>query len=175
MITTKSSTYPEEDDVAESSFHYRSGIGPRSGNMITRTSTSPMKGGSSFMRTVEMSSGGSGGFIDVPGAYSKISGVGVTNVKHTREREKKDMQDLNERFANYIEKVRFLEAQNKKLANELEQLRAKWGKETSAIKQMYETELQEARNLIDETNKEKSRLEIRVSSLQDKLDDLSRQ
>ncbi|XP_041367930.1 60 kDa neurofilament protein-like [Gigantopelta aegis] len=175
IITTKSSSYADDDDMGESSFHYRSGIGPRSGGMITRTSTTPLKGGSSYVRTMEMSSGGGSGFIDVPGAYSKISGVGVTNVKHTREREKKDMQDLNERFANYIEKVRFLEAQNKKLANELEHMRAKWGKETSAIKQMYETELQEARNLIDETNKEKSRLEIRVSSLQDKLDDLNRQ
>jgi hypothetical protein len=29
----------------------------------------------------------------------------VTGVKNTREREKRDMQDLNERFAGYIEKV----------------------------------------------------------------------
>ena len=61
----------------------------------------------------------------------------VTDVKNTREREKKDMQDLNERFANYIEKVRFLEAQNRKLASELDELKSKWGKETNAIKVIH--------------------------------------
>ena len=80
------------------------------------------------------------------------------------------MRDLNERFANYIEKVRFLEAQNKKLAGELEELKSKWGKETSAIKEMYETELEEARKLIDATNKEKITLDVRVTELIDQLE-----
>ena len=99
----------------------------------------------------------------------------VTSFKSNREKEKKDMQDLNERFANYIEKVRFLEAQNKKLVTELEQLRSHWGKETSAVKQMYETELDEARKLIDDTNKEKARLQLRVGQLEEQLDDAMRQ
>uniref|UniRef100_A0A1I8FFI3 IF rod domain-containing protein n=1 Tax=Macrostomum lignano TaxID=282301 RepID=A0A1I8FFI3_9PLAT len=58
------------------------------------------------------------------------------NMLNGREKEKKDMQELNERFANYIEKVRFLEAQNKKTA----------GKETERVKQTYETELAQLRN-----------------------------
>lgn len=53
------------------------------------------------------------------GAYATVSSAGVNNVKVSRDKEKKDMQDLNERFASYIEKVRFLEAQNRKLADEL--------------------------------------------------------
>ena len=39
------------------------------------------------------------------GAYAMVTQTGVTAVKSSREREKKDMQDLNERFASYIEKV----------------------------------------------------------------------
>ena len=39
------------------------------------------------------------------GAYAMVSSSGVTSVKTSREQEKKDMQDLNERFASYIEKV----------------------------------------------------------------------
>ena len=99
----------------------------------------------------------------------------VTDVKNTREREKMDMRDLNERFANYIEKVRFLEAQNRKLASELEELKGKWGKETNAIKVMYETELREARELLEETNKEKGKLELRLQALQDQMGELHRQ
>ena len=111
-------------------------------------------------------------YISPPPLQSaNITASGVNTFKSSREREKKDMQALNERFANYIEKVRFLEAQNKKLASELDQLRSHWGKETSAVKKMYETELEEARKLIDDTGKEKARLALRVGQLEEQLDD----
>ena len=67
--------------------------------------------------------------------------------------------------------VRFLEAQNRKLADELEKLKAKWGKETSQIKAMYQAELDEARKLLDEAVKEKARLEVRVASLEEQLEE----
>jgi len=106
------------------------------------------------------------------GAYANVTTTGVTAVKSSREQEKKDMQDLNERFASYIEKVRFLEAQNRRLADELEKLKAKWGKETSQIKAMYQAELDEARKCLDDADKEKARLEIRVASLEEQLEEI---
>merc|ERR1719309_168905 len=106
------------------------------------------------------------------GAYANVTATGVAAVKSSRDTEKKDMQDLNERFASYIEKVRFLEAQNRKLADELEKLKAKWGKETTAIKAMYQAELDEARRLLDEAEKEKAKLEIRCTSLEEQIDEL---
>ena len=60
-----------------------------------------------------------------PAGFANVSHTGVTNVKSSREKEKKEMQDLNERFANYIEKSRFLEAQNKKLGSELDALKVR--------------------------------------------------
>lgn len=157
---------------SDSDFYYKSNISPRNVS-VHRASTNLGGGliggaGSSYKRTVEISSG------HIP-SYTAMSSGRVSDVKSTREREKRDMQDLNERFANYIEKVRFLEAQNRKLGQELEDLKGKWGKETSAIKQMYETELTEARGVIDETNKEKSKIEVRMQSLQDQVNDLLRQ
>ncbi|GFR85829.1 intermediate filament protein [Elysia marginata] len=152
-------------------FYYKSSIHPRHSSMghsgVTSMLASP--GGGSIKRTVEISSG------MLPSGYGNVSHTGVNNVKHTREKEKKDMQDLNERFANYIEKVRFLEAQNKKLISELEQLKGHWGKETSAIKKMYETELEEARRVIEETNKEKNKLEVKLQTMQDQLNNAQRQ
>lgn len=111
-------------------------------------------------------------FAPSPGAYQNVTAVGVSNVKASRDKEKKDMQDLNERFASYIERVRFLEAQNRKLADELDKLKAKWGKETTAIKAMYQAELDEARRLLDDAEKEKARLQIRVSSLEQEIEEI---
>ncbi|CAG5134417.1 unnamed protein product [Candidula unifasciata] len=147
-------------------FYYKSSIHPRTSNVDHHSSLSGIiggGGGGGYKRTVEITSG------MMPSGYGTVSHTGVTNVKSTREKEKKDMQQLNERFANYIEKVRFLEAQNRKLISELDQLKNNWGKETSAIKKMYETELAEARQVIEETIKEKNKLEVKVQTMQDQL------
>lgn len=49
----------------------------------------------------------------------------------SRTTEKKSMQDLNNRFANYIEKNRFLEAQLKSVEQRLKDLTDKWGEHRS--------------------------------------------
>jgi len=104
--------------------------------------------------------------------YASLANKDVVDMRSSRQKEKKDMQDLNERLANYIEKVRFLEAQNRRMADELEKLKNKWGKETEMIKAMYEAELAEARRLLDDAVKEKSRLEIRLNSTEEYLDEM---
>lgn len=176
--------FDNKPSMDHSEVNFRSSITPRRSNVIQRSSTGPgfrqsmggsSSGGTTYVRTVEY---GYGSKMDSglgPGGYEKVSSTGVSTVKNNREREKKDMQELNERFANYIEKVRFLEAQNRKLASELEILRDKWGQETSAVKQMYESELAEARKLIDDLTREKTNLEIKNQSLQEQMQDMQRQ
>ncbi|ESN94112.1 hypothetical protein HELRODRAFT_186040 [Helobdella robusta] len=121
-------------------------------------------GGSSIKRSYHYNTGSSMGIVP---SYAPLVNTGVTSVKNSREKEKKDMQDLNERFASYIEKVRFLEAQNKRLSEELEKLKQKWGKETTQIKVMFQAELDQARKVLDDAEKEKARLEIKVASLEE--------
>jgi len=83
--------------------------------VITRTGSGVQAGGKggggggSMTRSVKISSGGGGGGGDAAfneGQYAMVTATGVSAVKDTRDEERKEMQDLNERFANYIEKVR---------------------------------------------------------------------
>lgn len=159
--TVTRTTYESEVPV------YRPLLTPRT-TIINRTSYSAPEKKNTLTRHITTSS-------NIPaGAYSNMTRTGVNNVKNDREKEKKDMQDLNERLGGYIEKVRFLEAQNRKLVDELDKLKQKWGKETGAIKAMYQAELDEARKLLDEAEKEKARLEIRCASLEEQIEELRR-
>jgi len=72
----------------------------------------------------------------------------------------------------YVLKVRNLEAQNRHLADELDKLTSKWGRETTQIKAMYQAELDDARHALDEAEKEKARLEIRVSTAEDLIEEV---
>lgn len=151
---------------------YKSSIAPRH-LVIQRTISSGLGSGA---RSVSSSRSGyekamAMGLGAPSGAYATVTSNGVNAVKSSRDKEKKDMQDLNERFAGYIEKVRFLEVQNRKLADELEKLKARWGKETTQIKAMYQAELDEARRLLDDAEKDKARLEIRAASLEEQLEE----
>ena len=86
-----------------------------------------------------------------------------------RTNEKAQMQSLNDRFASYIEKVRFLEQQNQALAVEVERLR---GREPTRIADLYEEEMSELRRQVEILTNQRSRIEVERDNLIDDLDKL---
>lgn len=87
----------------------------------------------------------------------------------TRTNEKVELQHLNDRFATYIEKVRFLEQQNQVLAVEVERLR---GREPMRIADMYEEEMSELRRQVEILTNQRSRVEVERDNMADDLDKL---
>ncbi|KAG4069850.1 hypothetical protein HA402_009557 [Bradysia odoriphaga] len=96
----------------------------------------------------------------------------LSPTRHSRLVEKVELQNLNDRLAVYIDRVRYLETENARLTVLIQTSTETVNRETSNIKQMYEHELTDARKLLDETAKEKARLEIDMKRLFEEIDDL---
>lgn len=140
--------------------------------MDTRTSYSRSNGGS-----------GSSGFRSQ--TWSRVSPVSSVAFKRTMNAESMDMsmdlntsssalnekeqlQGLNDRFAVYIDKVHFLEEQNKQIEAEINALRRKQVSRTQ-LGEEHERELHELRGAIEQLHSDKVRLHLDAERLQDDI------
>ncbi|KAI0978311.1 hypothetical protein GJ496_002243 [Pomphorhynchus laevis] len=163
-LTTSNSTN-SVSKVQHTSLPYRSTISPRStsmtrGRMLSTASpvnTNYISNTGGFTTSLPLS------LMTVDSSKS-ISG---TSIRDNREKEKRELIELNDRFASYVERVRFLEIQNKQLRNEADTLKAKACGNGAKIKEMYETELQQARDVIASTGKSQLMLEAKAQKAED--------
>lgn len=110
----------------------------------------------------------------VSGITPAMSANAAQSFLQATEKEKRDMQNLNDRLGSYIERVKGLEAQNRKLSADLEELRGRWGKDTWSIKEKYAGELTDARKLMDDTGRQRAEIEVQIARLQDDINEYRR-
>ena len=96
------------------------------------------------------------------GDFSKQAVQAIQNMNDKREHEKEELQLLNQRFSSYVERVRALEAMNRKLLLEIEELKSRWGLDSNKIKDEMEPMLLKVRVTIDEVTKLKAVAEIKA-------------
>ncbi|SPP82170.1 lamin Dm0 [Drosophila guanche] len=96
----------------------------------------------------------------------------LSPTRHSRVAEKVELQNLNDRLATYIDRVRNLETENTRLSIEVQTSRDTTTRETSNLKSMYEKELLDMRKMVDETAREKARIEIDCKRLWEENENL---
>lgn len=70
------------------------------------------------------------------------------------------MQNLNDRLAQYIDRVRSLELENSRLENQVTSIEETTHREVTSVRTLYDKELSQARKALDEVAKEKAKWEI---------------
>jgi len=124
-------------------------------------------GGGGSLKMAMMGLGGSQQVI------KKDLAVDPAGVVEAREKEKIALQELNDRFAAYIERVRFLEADNKRLQSIITELTLKFEALDAALRAIYEEELKAARLALDKTTAAKGAAELRAYNAETKLKEVT--
>jgi hypothetical protein len=88
----------------------------------------------------------------------------------TREKERFELSTLNDKFADYVEKVRYLEAQNKKIVMDTTFLNGKQQECCQKVKTLFETEIAQLKQTAENLFKHKNAIytasrEAQVSSI----------
>ncbi|XP_057346618.1 lamin-B1 [Manis pentadactyla] len=109
-----------------------------------------------------------------PRAGSRASGPAtpLSPTRLSRLQEKEELRELNDRLAVYIDKVRSLETENSALQLQVTEREEVRGRELTGLKALYETELADARRALDDTARERAKLQIDLGKIKAEHDQL---
>uniref|UniRef100_A0A3B4Z3W8 Neurofilament medium polypeptide n=1 Tax=Stegastes partitus TaxID=144197 RepID=A0A3B4Z3W8_9TELE len=97
--------------------------------------------------------------------YSQTS---ILNGDYKRSNEKEQLQGLNDRFAVYIDKVHYLEQQNKQIEDEIQALRQKQVSRTQ-LDDLYDQELQDLRSMLERIHHEKAHIQLDTDHIEEDI------
>jgi hypothetical protein len=83
-----------------------------------------------------------------------------------REKEKFELSTLNDKFADYVEKVRYLEAQNKKVQMETNLISEKQQANCQRVKTMFEIEVTQLKETVEKLFKDKNTINYAAKDAQ---------
>lgn len=97
--------------------------------------------------------------------YSQTS---ILNGDYKRSNEKEQLQGLNDRFVVYIDKVHYLEQQNKQIEDEIQALRQKQVSR-SQLGDLYDQELQELRSMLEQIHHDKAQIQLDTDHIEEDI------
>ncbi|XP_027564851.1 lamin-B1 [Neopelma chrysocephalum] len=100
-----------------------------------------------------------------PRARDPAAAMPQSPTRMSRLREKEELRQLNDRLAVYIDKVRSLETENSALQLQATQREEVRGREVTGLKAIYEAELADARRALDDTARERAKLQIELGKI----------
>ncbi|XP_075764417.1 prelamin-A/C-like [Pelodiscus sinensis] len=101
--------------------------------------------------------------------------AGCQSTRITRLQEKEELQELNDRLAVYIDRVRSLKSENDSLRQRITESEEPSSRELSNIKVAYESELAGARKTLDSLAKERARLKLELDTVREEFLELKTQ
>ncbi|XP_053413883.1 keratin, type II cytoskeletal 8 [Nycticebus coucang] len=176
-VTQKSYKVSSSAPRAFSSRSYSSGPGARiSSSSFSRVGGGSFRGGLGTglgLGGGYAGAGGMGGITAVTVNQSLLSPLNLEvdpNIQAVRTQEKEEIKTLNNKFASFIDKVRFLEQQNKMLEtkwNLLQQQKTA----RSNMDSMFESYINNLRRQLDTLGQEKLKLEAELGNMQGLVED----
>ncbi|KAG9339668.1 hypothetical protein JZ751_023314 [Albula glossodonta] len=94
-----------------------------------------------------------------------------TSIQAIRTNEKEQIKTLNNRFASFIDKVRYLEQQNKMLETKLSLMQNQVGIGRSNIEPMFEAYIANLNRQLDLVNNDKARMDTELRTMQSLVED----
>uniref|UniRef100_A0A8C3AR39 Neurofilament medium polypeptide n=1 Tax=Cyclopterus lumpus TaxID=8103 RepID=A0A8C3AR39_CYCLU len=92
----------------------------------------------------------------------------ILNGDYKRSNEKEQLQGLNDRFVVYIDKVHYLEQQNKQIEDEIQALRQKQVSR-SQLGDHYDQELQELRSMLEQIHHDKTQIQLDTDHIEEDI------
>uniref|UniRef100_A0A3B3WJI4 Neurofilament medium polypeptide n=1 Tax=Poecilia mexicana TaxID=48701 RepID=A0A3B3WJI4_9TELE len=97
--------------------------------------------------------------------YSQTS---ILNGDYKRSNEKEQLQGLNDRFVVYIDKVHYLEQQNKQIEAEIQALRQKQVSRNQ-LDDLYDQELKELRTVLEQIHRDKAQVQLDTEHIEEDI------